>query len=336
MLSGAPGTRPEQVVERLLAVQGQDPRGFRLALRARSSGLSAGDVDAALSKRRSLVVNWLARGTLHLVRSDDHAWLHALTTPQLLRTNATRLAQEGVSAREADRAVALIERSLLEDGPLTRRQLAERLAGAGLLARGQALVHLLLATCLRGIALRGPLAGREQAYVLVRDWLGEPQPVDREQALAELARRYLAGHAPADERDLARWAGIRLGDARRGLKAIVPSVRGDGLLEPRSQRRSQQPLPLPAPRLLGAFDPLLHGWVSRETVLGVHAAKVVSGGVFRPFALVRGRAVATWRLERERVVLEPFKRIAGEETAALRQDGEDVLRYLESDRRAST
>jgi hypothetical protein len=52
----------EQVVDRLLAVQAQDARAFRLALRARSHGTSARDVETALSERRTLVVSWLFEG----------------------------------------------------------------------------------------------------------------------------------------------------------------------------------------------------------------------------------------------------------------------------------
>lgn len=83
-------------------------------------------------------------------------------------------------------------------------------------------MHLLMLACLRGHAVRGPTVEREHAYVLVRDWLGTPAPVARERALAELARRYLAGHGPAGERDLAKWAGLPLRDARAGLDAIAP------------------------------------------------------------------------------------------------------------------
>ena len=60
------------------------------------------------------------------------------------------------------------------------------------------------------------MAGRKQAYVLVKDWLGEPKPLDRAAALPEFARRYLAGHGPATERDLARWAGIAARRPRPG------------------------------------------------------------------------------------------------------------------------
>src|SRR5262249_44350056 len=68
LVAGAPARDPVAVVERLLAVQAQDARGARLAVRSRSAGLTAADVDRALTDARSLLVTWLNRGTLHLVR----------------------------------------------------------------------------------------------------------------------------------------------------------------------------------------------------------------------------------------------------------------------------
>lgn len=65
LLAGAPAHTPVAVAERLLAVQAQDPRGARLAVRARTEGVSAADVDRALTEDRSLLIAWLGRGTLH-------------------------------------------------------------------------------------------------------------------------------------------------------------------------------------------------------------------------------------------------------------------------------
>ncbi len=323
-LTGPPVRDPVAVVERLLAVQAQDPRGARLAIRARSTGLHARDVDAALDSR-ALVVTWLNRGTLHLVRAEDYGWLQALTTPPLYTGNARRLAQEDVTPAQADKGVRVISRAL-HDGPLTRRQLAERVAAQGVPTQGQAFVQVLFLASLRGLVVRGPMVGKEQAYVLVHDWLGPAKPVDRDVALAELARRYLAGHGPASAHDLAKWAGLPLRDARAGVRAIASSLAGrdDGLAALTSAAPEAG---LPAPRLLGAFEPVLLGWVSREPLVGRYADRVMSGGMFRPFALVGGRSVATWALVGGRVEIEPFERLPG---AALAADAVAVTEYLGS------
>jgi hypothetical protein len=316
-LAGPPEQQVSGVAGRLLAVQGQDPRGARLAVRARTEGLTASDVDRALTEERSLVISWLNRGTLHLVRSEDYRWLHALTTPPLASSAKRRLSQEGISSEIGERAVGTIERALADEGPLTRLQLRERLDSAGVPTEGQALIHLLFLASLRGVAVRGPMVGTHHAYVTV----------DRDVALAELARRYLVGHAPADDRDLARWAGLPLRDARAGLGAIAPELveRDDGLVH----LAGRPPEPeVPGPRLLGAFDPILLGWTSREPILGPHTHLVTMNGIFRPFAMVKGRAVASWRLNRGKVAIEPLGSIPKAATAALEADAADVERFI--------
>ena len=327
LLAGPPARDPVAVVERLLAVQGQDPRGARLAIRARSTGLSATDLDRALTEDRSLLITWLNRGTLHLVRREDYPWLQTLTAPRLRNPNARRLAQEGVTPAAAERGVEVIAGALAAEGPLTRVQLRERLDTAGVRTAGQALVHLLILAALRGVAVRGPMIGRQHAFVLVRDWLGEPASIDRDRALAELARRYLAGHGPAHERDLAKWSGLGLRDARAGLSAIATEVheRKDGLVDLAGR---PAPAKLPPPRLLGPFDPVLLGWASREWLLDSHRAVITVNGIFRAFALADARAVATWSMPSGEVALEPFGRLTPGHTAALRADALDVVRYL--------
>jgi len=328
LLAGKPARDPVAVVERLLAVQGQDPRGFRLAIRARSAGLTAADVDRALTEDRSLVVAWFNRGTLHLVRREDYAWLHVVTTPPQRTSTRTRLRQLGVSDKAADRAVRLIEKSLADEGPLASAALRERLSAAGLPGTGQAFGHIVFLASQRGLIVRGPMIGAQHAYVLVRDWLGAQPPVERDRALAELARRYLAGHGPADDRDLARWAGLPLRDTRAGLDAIAPELRqrDDGLVDLARRRPAAE---IPPPRLLGAFDPVLLGWVSREQLLDVDRNLVTIGGMFHPFALVRGRAAALWTLRDGDVAIEPFARITKKDMAALGADAGDVQRFLE-------
>lgn len=325
LLAGASAAGVEEAVGRVLAVQGQDPRGFRLAVRARTSGTKAADVDAALRERR-LAVSWLNRGTLHLVRAEDLGWLHDLTVPPLAATSALRLRQEGVSPEQAVRGVDVVVGEIDRHGPRSREELRGALDAAGVPTAGQALVHVLLAATLHHRLIRGPVVDGEHRMVLADDWLGPQPALDRGEALARLAERYLAGHGPAADRDLATWAGLPLRDARAGLAAIADrTVVRDDLVD-----LADRPTPTTRhrPRLLGNFDPLLHGWRSRSLVLGAHDPDVVTGGIYRSWALVGGAPAALWRIVGGRVRIRPFAPLPTDVEAALVADAAEVHSYL--------
>jgi hypothetical protein len=318
-------------VGHLLAVQAQDPRGARLALRVRSRDLRASDVDRAMTGDRSVVVSWLNRGTLHLVRAEDYWWLHALTTPPLASGSGRRLAQEGVGPADTERGIEIVRSAVATHGPASRADLRERLRSAGVPVKGQALVHLLFAATLRGYLVRGPVVGGEQAFVAVEDWLGKPPSLpDRDVMLRDLASRYLIGHGPASDRDLAKWSGLTLGDARRGLRGLGGRLveTSDGQVDLAGRPPLDQGLP--PPLLLGAFDPLLLGWVSRTEVLGALAGVVTTNGVFRPFALVDGRAVCTWAFPGKQVTLADPTSLRPRVRAALAAEAEAVESFLSS------
>jgi len=327
LLAGERARDPVAVAQRLLAVQAQDLVSARLALHARTEGGSAADLDRALTQARTLVIGWLARGTLHLVRREDHWWLHALTTPPLHTATARRLRQTGVEEGAQRRGLRVIESSLAGEGPQTRAQLRERLARARVPTAGRALVHLLIAASLRGIAVRGPMAGREHAYVLARDWLGPAPALERDAALAELARRWLAGHGPGGERDLARWAGLPLRDARTGLRAIAGELdeRPDGLLALRGPR--------PAPRRGRSCSTAGIRCSSAVRERGwLFAERPPSLEDFLPYAYAGGRAVATWTRRGAAVTIgTPFIALGSGRRRALERAAREAGRYLAGD-----
>jgi hypothetical protein len=333
LLSGPPAVTPAEVVSRLLAVQAQDPRGFRLAIRARTTGVTAHDVERALTVDRSLVVTTLNRGTLHLVGVEEYWWLHALTTPPLFAASARRLVQCGVTPARAERGVSVVRAALADHGPLGRDDLRAHLDSAGVPTAGQALAHILLLTSLRGHIVRGPVLDGRQAWVLVSDWLGAAPKVDLDRAAAALARRYLAGHGPAGERDLARWAGLTLRQSRAGLSSIGSDLvdAGGGLVR-LAEDRDASAVPAgetyPPPRLLGPFDPLLLGWADRGPLLDDDRDLITTNGIFHPFALVDGRAVAKWGLAAGTLTIRPFEALRPTVVEALTVDAGAVGDYL--------
>ncbi len=317
LLAGPKATTPEAVVERILAVQAQDARGARLAIRARSTGLTAASVDHAFTETRSLVITWLNRGTLHLVGASDYWWLHALTAARTIAANERRLRQEGVSPKQAAHGIDVVLDAVSVNGPQTRNQLRQALDDAGVPTKGQALVHVLLAASLHHDLVRGPMRGDEHAFVSAAAWLGAPaRAPGRDDALALLARRYLAGHAPAEPEDLAAWSGLPLADARRAFDHAKVTT---------TWRKAHA---LPPPTLLGPFDPLLHGWASRAPFVGAHRRVVTTNGVFRPIALVNGRAAAIWSLASGALTIKPLESLSATTRRILARDAADVLRFL--------
>lgn len=309
-LGGRAGT-VEEAVRKVVALQAQDVRANRLAVRVRSTGLTAADVDAACRDRR-VVRTWAMRGTLHMLAADDFGWVTGLLGPHFAARGAPRRRRLGLDEATLERAKAGLDAVLAT--PLTRAEIVARLADHGTVLdpRSQAPAHLLGYAALTGQVCRGPDTDKDEAtYVLVRNWLGPREPLGEEEALARLAERYLAGHGPATAADLAAWSGLPTGRAEAGLTAVgTERVEAAGVV---AHVLGDQPDEPPAPtRLLGHFDAYLLGYRGRAlAVPAAHASAIQAGGGFvMPAVVVAGRVVGTWRFmstkDPARVELTPF------------------------------
>lgn len=325
-----------ELVRHLTGVQAQVLSAAGLALRARTEGLTRERVAEERVRDRSIVHTWATRGTLHLITAEDYGWLVPLVLEPRLPHAYRRLRQEGVTAGQSEVAVRSIERMLERDGTLSRSEIAERLSRRGIRTEGQAIAHLLWLATARGLICHGPDRGRDQCFALVRDWLGEPEPMEREAALAELAVRYLAAHGPSEPADLAFWSGIAAGDAKRTWRSI-----GDRLVEVQttngirwSLRTRTGGAPRHSARLLPAFDEYLLGWKDLETAVPTEHRKKINrgGGWIRPVLLVDGRAIGTWNTTRAsntlRLEVRPFTPPAPWIHRALDSEAEDLAEFL--------
>jgi len=225
-------------VRHLGAVQGQE---FHPALwgltRRLDPGARPGAAGAvAACDRGEVLRTHVLRPTWHLVTPADARWLLELSAPRVHRANGTMYRQLGSAdhARHADLVVAAVQ-----DGPRTRRELADLLAARGLALPGIALGYVLMAAELDRSLVSGPLAGKQQTYAAFDDRVPAGYgplgaTFDRDAALVELVRRHLSSRAYATVQDVAQWSGLTLTDVRRALDLLgedVVAVPGAGALD---------------------------------------------------------------------------------------------------------
>jgi len=318
----------------MLAVQAQELSGAKWSLGLRTHGGTEPAADDALDAVE-VVRAWPLRGTLHLVAAEDIAWLVALTGSRQIGRAAARHSALGITDSDVGRAEAAVRAALAGRRTLPRNQLLARIRAAGVATDGQRGYHLIGRLAHAGTLVMGPTYGRGQAFALLDDWVAAAPTPDRDEALGQLALRYLRSHGPASDADLARWAGIGLGEARLGRAVCGSSLATIEIgsttyhLDPETlDRDAGATLPLTRVLLLPGFDEYLLGYGDRAAVLRPeHADRIVHGGngLFRPTIVVDGEVVGTWsqtaRAGQILVVPRPFDPDGAEWLAGLGDAG---------------
>ena len=214
-----PGPRsPENLVAWMGAVQAQEygPAKWGLALRS-PPGISDSAIERAIDAGRILRTH-LLRPTWHFVANTDIRWMLELTGPIVHRRMLTYDRQLGLDAGVMTRATGVIERALGDHRSLTRRELGAHLVQAGLPGTSRELAHIAMYAELEGVICSGPRRGKQFTYALLADRAPDAPRLPRDEALAELTRRYYRSHGPATIRDFVWWSGLRTTDAKRGLE----------------------------------------------------------------------------------------------------------------------
>ena len=220
-----------EVVRRFAAVQAQEflPAQWGLATRVPVDRRpDAASLAAALDAGEILRTHVL-RPTWHFVHPDDARWIMELSAERVHRANGTHYRRTGIEGEVATRALDLVAASLA-GGHRTRAELAAALDAGGVESAGLSFVYVMMTAELERVAISGANVGKQRTYAAFDERVPPSPPRPRDEALADLAARFIASRGPVTERDFATWSGFTLGDARQAF-ADAAGQAGHGHLE---------------------------------------------------------------------------------------------------------
>ncbi len=238
-----------EVVSLLTCVQAQDAplAAWSLGLRLREGGTYA-DV-LAEQARGGWVRTHILRPTWHLVAPEDLRWVQRATGSRVEQASAGRYRGLGLDEGTTGRMLDALHDLLAGPTPLTRPELTRAFAERGLAHSGEQMAHQLIVAELRAVICSGPPRGTTHTYVLADETV-PAAPLDDltvEDARRELTRRFVIGHGPASDRDLARWSSLTLTQVRNALADLSDELEsvvvGDETLwvDPSTRPRTTRP-----------------------------------------------------------------------------------------------
>ena len=314
---------PADVVAWLGAVQAQDYAGARWALGQRAPGLTDAAVEAAFDEGAILRTH-VMRPTWHFVTPADIRWMVALTAPRVHAVSAYYYRKSGLDSDLFKRSRRALEGALQGGKHLTRDELASVLRHARIPSDGLRRSYLMMQAELDQVICSGARRGKQFTYALFDERVPAAPVLKRDEALAELTRRYFTSHGPATVRDFVWWSGLTVRDAKAGLDmvgpALVREVAGD-LTYWLAPSRSVGPPASPSAHLLPNYDEYLIAYKDRGPVVPVTGSAAQANLSTPHHLIVDGRLTGGWRRTLEagslRVEVQTYRRLAPADSRAL-------------------
>jgi len=315
-----------RALERIGGIQAQYAPSMYVGAWSRLEGFEREALTRAL-KRRSVVQATLMRATIHLVSARDY-WPFELA---VAKTRREMWLGYGRRAAETDaREMAGLARTVaarFRGEALSRKEIQE-ITGDAMRTNGVGMWIDLVRVPPSGTWERR----RADIYALAEDWVGPPG-ADGRAAAERLVRAYLTGFGPAAPAGIADWAGLKPASVGPVLARLEPrrfrTEDGSELVD-----LPRLPLPDPEtpapPRFLPTWDATLLVHCRRAQILPeelrprVFSTKTPQSV---PTFLVDGQVAGAWRWEKDRIRLEPFRKLAGSERKRLAAEAERLAEF---------
>ena len=292
------------------AMQAQDFPMSKWALGVRLPGATEKSVELAIDSGE-IIRTHVMRPTWHLVAAEDIYWMLELSAPQIKTAARSRDRELELTEDAFSRCNSMLEKWLRDGNFLSREELLKLLAEAGFNNDNNRVSHILMRAEIDSIIGCGPTKAGKPTYALLTERVPVKKLMKRDEAAAELARRYFTSHGPAAMNDFAWWSGLPVKDCRQAIEAIKHHFAAeviDGETYFFDPEVSVPEAENDRIYLLPAFDEYLISYKNRTAMLTFenHLKAVSNNGIFWPVIVYNGEVIGSWKrtIKASQVTLE--------------------------------
>ncbi|HEU0295388.1 MAG TPA: winged helix DNA-binding domain-containing protein [Anaerolineales bacterium] len=327
----------DEVVRYLGAVQSQDYAGAKWALGQRMLAATDAALDAAFHDG-SFLRTHLLRPTWHFVSPEDIRWMLKLTAPRVHAVNAFMYRQLELDKATIKKSYAILQKSLRGNKQLTRTELGSALAKAGITAERLRLGYIMMSAELDGIICSGARRGKQFTYALLEERVPHVKEISRDEALAELVKRYFSTRGPATLQDFMWWSGLTLADAKQGIEMVKSEFQQEAMDRQTywfPERHSETAAKSSTVYLLPNYDEYFIGFRDRSAIGELAAKANIAKNdptLFDHITILDGQVAGGWKrtLAKNKVIVElsPITKLTKPEKQAVATAAERYGRFL--------
>lgn len=309
-------TTPKEIVSWMGAIQAQDYPMAKWAIGVRLPGKTDQDIENAIT-HAEIIRTHLLRPTWHFVSAIDAGWMIDLTAAQIKTAQSSRNRDLELTEEVFSKSNAIIEKALSTDRHLIREELITELNKAGIATDQNRAAHLFARAELEKIICSGATRNGKTTYAIFSERVRTINRLSRDEALAELARRYFTSRCPASLQDFTWWSGLPAREANFALELVKTTFTPEVIERctfwfPPEFTISKQSLP--SAYLLPTYDEFIISYTDRSASIPAkleqHMKKISDRGVFRPIIVVNGQVAGIWKrtIQKTMMLLEiqPF------------------------------
>ena len=296
--------KPEEVVKHMGAMQAQEYRLMRWAVAMRTKKPSVKAFKKAFDSGQIIRLH-LMRGTWQLVSAEDYWPLLELCSAKALAVIKGWMNSNKISIpnEEVMKIREILVQTAADKGSVTKEDFVEALAEKGIQMDEHRLSYHIRYAELSGTLCSGDLLPMKASYALTSNKVNTHVKLDRDEALAMLARKYFQSRQPATLEDFVWWSGLNINDCRRGIEIL-----GDSLHVETHGRASQRRdfyftngcrtrgFRKGKYLLIPPYDEYLIGYKSRDVILSPDYSHKAhnNSGIFQPVIAHDGVICGNW------------------------------------------